>query len=41
MVMPVGGPFMTQNLVLVEKDLQGRVSQRNVLPVMFVRLLGH
>ncbi len=41
MVMPVGGPFMTQNLVLVEKDRQGRLSQRNVLPVMFVRLLGH
>ncbi len=41
MVMPVGGPFMTQNLVLVEKDQQGRLSQRNVLPVMFVRLLGH
>ncbi len=41
MVMPVGGPFMTQNLVLVEKDEQGRLSQRNVLPVMFVRLLGH
>ena len=41
MVMPVGGPFMTQNLVFVEKDQQGRLSQRNVLPVMFVRLLGH
>ena len=41
MVMPVGGPFMTQNLVLVEKDREGRLSQRNVLPVMFVRLLGH
>lgn len=41
MVMPVGGPFMTQNLVLVEKGEQGRLSQRNVLPVMFVRLLGH
>src|SRR5574342_155711 len=41
MVMPVGGPFMTQNLVLVEKDRQGRLSQRNVLPVVFVRLLGH
>src|SRR5574342_73789 len=41
MVMPVGGPFMTQNLMLVEKDRQGRLSQRNVLPVVFVRLLGH
>ncbi len=41
MVMPVGGPFMAQDLVLVEKALDGRVFYRNVLPVMFVRLLGH
>jgi protein-L-isoaspartate(D-aspartate) O-methyltransferase len=41
MIMPVGGPFMTQNLVLVEKGADGRLSHRNVLPVMFVRLLGH
>jgi len=41
MVMPVGGPFMTQNLVLVEKAPDGRLTQRNVLPVVFVRLLGH
>ncbi len=41
MVMPVGGPFMTQNLVLVEKAMDGSVTQRSVLPVAFVRLLGH
>lgn len=41
LIMPVGGPFMTQNLVLLEKDEAGAVSQRNVLPVVFVRLLGH
>ncbi|MBI5420156.1 MAG: protein-L-isoaspartate(D-aspartate) O-methyltransferase [Deltaproteobacteria bacterium] len=41
MVMPVGGPFMTQNLVYVEKDRRGSLTQRNVLPVAFVRLLGH
>ncbi len=41
MIMPVGGPFMTQNLVFIEKDANGVVSQRNVLPVAFVRLIGH
>jgi len=41
MIMPVGGPFMTQNLVFVEKSADGALSQRNVLPVIFVRLLGH
>jgi protein-L-isoaspartate(D-aspartate) O-methyltransferase len=41
MVMPVGGPFLAQNLVFVEKDADGTLKQRNVLPVSFVRLLGH
>ena len=41
MIMPVGGPFMTQNLVFIEKDGNGVVSARNVLPVAFVRLIGH
>ena len=41
MIMPVGGPFMTQNLVFIEKRADGSLSQRNVLPVVFVRLLGH
>jgi protein-L-isoaspartate(D-aspartate) O-methyltransferase len=41
MIMPVGGPFLTQNLVFIEKGADGTVSQRNVLPVVFVRLLGH
>lgn len=41
MIMPVGGPFMTQNLVFLEKQADGSVSQKNVLPVAFVRLLGH
>lgn len=41
MIMPVGGPFMTQNLVFVEKDERGAITHRNVLPVAFVRLLGH
>jgi protein-L-isoaspartate(D-aspartate) O-methyltransferase len=41
MIMPVGGPFLTQNLVFIAKDADGSVSQKNVLPVAFVRLLGH
>jgi protein-L-isoaspartate(D-aspartate) O-methyltransferase len=41
MIMPVGGPFMTQNLVFLEKNADGALSHRNVLPVVFVRLLGH
>lgn len=41
MIMPIGGPFMTQNLVFVDKRADGSLSQRNVLPVVFVRLLGH
>lgn len=41
MVMPIGGPFLTQNLVFIEKGADGSISQRNVLPVAFVRLLGH
>jgi protein-L-isoaspartate(D-aspartate) O-methyltransferase len=41
MIMPVGGPFLTQNLVFLEKGADGTLSQRNVLPVAFVRLLGH
>lgn len=41
MVMPVGGPFLTQNLVFLEKGPDGSLTQRNVLPVAFVRLLGH
>ena len=41
MIMPVGGPFMTQNLVFIEKDARGAITHSNVLPVAFVRLLGH
>ena len=41
MILPVGGLFMTQNLVFIEKDGRGAITHRNVLPVAFVRLLGH
>lgn len=40
MIIPVGGSFMTQNLVLVKKDSQGNITTRNVMPVMFVPLTG-
>ena len=40
MVIPVGAPFMSQNLMLVEKDEQGRAHTRSLLPVRFVPLTG-
>ena len=38
MIIPVGGPFATQSLMLVEKTAAGKVRTRQVLPVMFVPL---
>ncbi len=38
MVIPVGGPFVTQQLVLVQKRADGRVTTRQLLPVRFVPL---
>jgi protein-L-isoaspartate(D-aspartate) O-methyltransferase len=40
MVIPVGGPFQVQYLLLVEKDEQGEVSSRQVTAVRFVPLTG-
>ena len=40
MVIPVGTRFQTQYLTLVEKDLQGAVTTRQVLPVAFVPFTG-
>ncbi|GAB4255531.1 MAG: protein-L-isoaspartate(D-aspartate) O-methyltransferase [Deferrisomatales bacterium] len=40
MVIPVGNPFQTQSLTVVEKDREGRVSTRRLLPVAFVPLTG-
>ena len=40
MVIPVGAPFFTQNLILLEKDAKGKVSTTTVLPVAFVPLTG-
>ena len=38
MIIPVGTPHGVQNLVLVEKNEEGKVTTRNVLPVRFVPL---
>lgn len=40
MVIPVGTPFLTQQLVLVEKGRDGAVRTRQLLPVRFVPLVG-
>ncbi len=39
MVIPVGHPFLTQHLVLVEKH-DGQISSRQLIPVRFVPLTG-
>ena len=38
MIIPVGGRFLTQQLVVVEKDADGRIRTRQILPVRFVPL---
>lgn len=38
MIIPVGGAFMTQYLMLVEKRINGTISTRQILPVRFVPL---
>ena len=40
MVIPVGGRFQVQQLVLVEKAMDGEVRTRQILPVRFVPLTG-
>lgn len=41
MIIPVGSRFMVQQLTLLEKDLQGNVSTRQMLPVRFVPLTSN
>ena len=38
MVIPVGSPFAVQQLVIVDKTAEGKVTTRQVLPVRFVPL---
>ncbi len=40
LIMPVGGSFLTQYLVLVEKGRDGALNTRQLLPVRFVPLTG-
>lgn len=40
MVIPVGSVYGVQNLILVEKDQEGEINTRNLLPVRFVPLLS-
>ena len=40
MVIPVGGPFSTQQLMLLTKTEEGEIRSRQVLPVAFVPLTG-
>ena len=40
LVLPVGSPFQTQQLVLVEKTPDGKLRTRQILPVRFVPLTG-
>lgn len=40
MVIPVGAAFLTQHLLLVEKNVDGTLVTRQILPVLFVPLTG-
>lgn len=40
MVIPLGTQFMTQSLMLVEKQMDGSITNRQILPVAFVPLTG-
>jgi protein-L-isoaspartate(D-aspartate) O-methyltransferase len=40
MILPIGTRFTAQELVLVSKDSEGRVTTRQILPVRFVPLTG-
>jgi protein-L-isoaspartate(D-aspartate) O-methyltransferase len=40
MIIPVGSPFMTQQLMLVKKEKDGTIKTKQMLPVIFVPLTG-
>lgn len=40
MVIPVGGSFLVQNLILISKNKDGVITTRNLIPVRFVPLTG-
>ncbi len=41
LVIPIGQPFMYQDLLLIEKKASGEISEKNVLGVSFVPLTGN
>ena len=41
LIIPLGGPFSVQQLVLVSKGTDGNPKERSIIPVRFVPLLGH
>jgi len=40
MVIPVGSQFFVQQLILIQKDTNGKISLKQILPVKFVPLTG-
>jgi protein-L-isoaspartate O-methyltransferase len=40
MILPVGGQFGVQYLILVTKDEQGQLRRQSVMPVLFVPMTG-
>jgi protein-L-isoaspartate(D-aspartate) O-methyltransferase len=40
MLIPVGGSFLTQQLMLVQKEIDGTIRTRSILPVRFVPITG-
>ncbi|MBL4576752.1 MAG: protein-L-isoaspartate(D-aspartate) O-methyltransferase [Opitutaceae bacterium] len=40
MVIPIGLPHMSQELLLIEKDLEGNITSKNILEVAFVPLVA-
>ncbi|MEN8168554.1 MAG: protein-L-isoaspartate(D-aspartate) O-methyltransferase, partial [Pseudomonadota bacterium] len=40
MVIPVGGRFQVQQLMLIEKTVEGKITTHQILPVRFVPLTG-
>ena len=40
LVIPVGRPYMSQDLLLIQKDKQGGFTSQNILPVAFVPFTG-
>ena len=40
MIIPVGQTFSVQNLMLITKDTEGKITKKNLMPVRFVPMVG-